>query len=349
MTENYKQIYNQIKKNWDAIAKPLDSMGKLEHLIAQIGAIQGTDKPRLEKTAALILCADNGIVEEGISQSDQSVTRICTENIARKETTVGIMASQANCDVFAVDLGVNTDDILTSEVLNKKIRKSTRNFLIEPAMTEPETHIAIETGKDLVRELKEEGYEAICIGEMGIGNTTTSAAIATALLKEKASDMTGRGAGLDDAKLAHKKEVIQTAIDQYDLYHADVMTVLQTVGGYDIAGMVGVYLAARKYKMPVVLDGAISMVAALVAEAMEPGTIHYLIPSHKSREPLAMKICEKLNLNPVLDAGMALGEGTGAVLFLGTLQTALKVYDFSVPFASSGVDQYVRYDEGAEV
>lgn len=325
----YLEIKRIIKSNWDKIAKPLDSLGKFEEVIARLGAIQGEVCPRAEKTAALILCGDNGIVEEGISQSDQSVTRICAENIAAGKTVAGIMARQAGAQIIVVDMGMAP--------------YGTKNFLKEPAMSHEAMECAVQKGTDLVLECKNKGFDVLCIGEMGIGNTTTSAAVAAALLGVRAAEVTGRGAGLDDKKLEKKISVVQQAIDKYGLYEADALTVLQIVGGFDIAGMVGVYLGAKKYGLPVILDGAISMVAALVASKIDSNVTDYLISSHISREPLAQKIVQLLELNPVLDADMALGEGTGALLMLGLVKTVIKVYEESVPFDESRVEQYKRY------
>lgn len=365
MTE-YEEIFSCIKKNWDSIAKPLDSLGHLEDLVARIGAVQGTVHPAAGKSAVIILCADNGVVEEGVSQVDQSVTRICSENIARGKTTVGIMAQESGTDIITVDVGINTSSELPG-IINRKIRNGTRNFCREPAMTEQELNSALEVGKNLAKECREKGYEIVCVGEMGIGNTTTSSALAASMLGLKAEMVTGRGAGLSDDGLARKIKVVQAALDKYgfspecegfssaeglscpyennseDFRRKFAMKALQTVGGFDIAAMTGIYLAARENHLPVVLDGAISLVAALAAEMIEKGTKNYLIPSHKSREPLVEKVTEALGLEPVLDASMALGEGTGAVLMMNIIHTAIAVYEKSVPFSFSGVEQYKRY------
>lgn len=341
---SFNQIFSQIKLNWDSIAKPLDSLGKLEEIVCRIGAVQGTVHPCVEKSAVLIFCGDNGVVEEGISQSDQSVTRICAENIAAGKTTVGIMASQCGTDVIAVDVGMNCGDV--KGVLNRKIRRGTRNFAKEKAMTREEVLSAIEIGKEMVADLKARGYNILCVGEMGIGNTTTSAAVACGLLKVKACQVTGRGAGLSAAGLEKKISVVQAAVDKYGLWNAGVLEVLEAVGGFDICAMAGAFLGARKQGIPVVLDGAISMVAALAAEGLEPGTVDFLVASHKSREPLVKMVCDALGVNPVLDAGMALGEGTGAVIMMGVIKTACAVYEKSVPFCESGVGQYTRFEGG---
>lgn len=339
-------LYKKIKHNWDIIAKPLDSMGKFEELIARIGAIQGNEKPELTKKAMLIFCADNGIVSEGVSQSGQEVTRICAENIALGKTTVGIMAREAGAEVFSIDVGINYDNSVSNElehVIMKKVRMGTRNFLEEPAMTLEETKRAIETGIEAVKEYKEKGYTLLGIGEMGIGNTTTTSAVAAGLLKLEAKVVTGRGAGLDDKGLERKREVVQRAIEKYDLYNKDALTVLQTVGGFDIAAMTGACIGGKKYGVPIVIDGVISQVSALIAEKLEPGVRDFLIPSHISREPVSIKICEELGLKPVIDASMALGEGTGAALMFSLLNVANRVYLDCVPFAESGVGQYERF------
>lgn len=342
MTE-YENYYFKIKNNWDLIAKPLDSLGKLENLISQIGAIQKKIYPSVKKSIALILCSDNGIVEEGVSQSEQSVTKICAKNIAAKKTTVGIIAKTSHTKIKVVDLGINSSQKIKN-VLDKKIRKGTRNFAKESAMTFDEMLRAIKIGKELVKECKKKKYNIICVGEMGIGNTTTSAAIVSSILKCDVKKIVGRGAGLSDEGLRKKISVIQNAIKKYNLYEKNPLEILQTVGGFDIAGMIGIFLGAKKYELPVVLDGVVSFAAALVAQSLDSEITKYLIPSHKSREPLVNEIIKNLNLSPVLDADMALGEGSGAVLMMNIIKVALEVYKKSVPFKKSGVEQYKRYD-----
>lgn len=342
LENDYAEYFDRIKSNWDTIAKPLDSLGKLELLVAKLGAIQRTEHPSCNKKCLVVLCADNGIVEEGISQSDQSVTRICAENIALGKTTVGIMAAQNNCTIVTYDVGINYPEKIQN-VINRKIRLGSRNFLKENAMTKEEVELALALGRVIVQECINRGMEIICVGEMGIGNTTTSAAVSAALLKVDGKITAGRGAGLSDAGLERKSAVINEAIKKYDLYNKSTQEILQAVGGYDIAVMTGIYLAAKEFKIPVVLDGAISMTAALAAERISNGTVDYLLPSHVSREPVGKLLCKELNLFPILDANMALGEGTGAVLLLGIIRTAIEVYEKSVPFSESNVQQYTRF------
>lgn len=341
--KSYEQMYKKIKENWDKIAKPLDSLGKFEELVCKLGAIQKQELPQCSKTALLVMCSDNGIVEEGISQSGQEVTKICSQNIAMGKTTVGIMAKQTNTEIFAYDVGINCSETVPGTI-NRKIRMGTRNFLLEPSMTKEECEKAIDFGISLVKEYKEKGFHLLCIGEMGIGNTCTSSAIASALLSLDAEKVTGPGAGLSNEALERKIRVVRTANEKYELKNKSAKEVLAYVGGYDIACMTGICLGAKKYSLPIILDGAISMVSALVAQRIEDGTVDYLLPSHISREPLVKKLCEELKIQPVIDGNMALGEGTGAVLFLGLLQTIIEVYKNSLSFSQSKVSQYTRFE-----
>lgn len=338
-----EEIKRKIKSNWDVVAKPLDGMGKFEILTAQIGAILGDEKINISKKAVVIMCADNGIVEEGISQSGQDVTRLVAENMGKGQSSVGKMASSIGADTIPVDIGINYSFPIPG-VLNRKVRQGTRNFKMEPAMTEAEVMKAICVGMEIVRECKEKGYRILATGEMGIGNTTTSSAIVASLLQCDVKEVTGRGAGLCDEKLIHKQQVIEEAITQYSLYGADPFEVLRTVGGLDIAGLVGVCIGGAIYHIPVVLDGSISMAASMVAEKLVPGTKDYLIPSHKGKEPAVMKMMQALNMEPVIDANLALGEGTGAVMMFPLLDMALAVYRESSSFSEIKVEQYERYE-----
>ena len=251
------------------------------------------------------------------------------------------MAAMIRADVTAVNVGIANP--VSDAVLPFCVRKGTRNFLKEPAMTGEEVYQAMQTGMDLVLAGKQKGYQLLGIGEMGIGNTTTSAAMTAVMLGLSADTVTGKGAGLDEQGLTHKKEVIEQALLRYGLRETDTFTILQTVGGLDIAAMAGAIIGGAVYHMPIVLDGVISLVAALVAERLLPNVRDFLIPSHRSKEPAAEKISEKLRLDPVIDAKMAVGEGTGAVMMLTLLKQAALVYQSCNSFEAAGVEQYERY------
>lgn len=336
------KIYKKVLENWDSIAKPLDGMGRFETITAQIGAILGTDEIDLSKKAVIIMCADNGIVEEGVTQSGQNVTAAVAAQMGKGASSVGKMAAKVGADTIPVDIGINGKEQIAG-VLNRKIRCGTRNFTKEPAMTREEVVKAIFTGMEIVSDCKKKGYHILATGEMGIGNTTTSGAVAAALLKCETDEVTGRGAGLCDEKLQRKKQIIAEAVKKYKLYEANPLTVLETVGGLDIAGLVGVCIGGGIFHIPIVLDGVISMVAALLSERIAQGTIWYLIPSHKGKEPAVEKLMKELKLDPVIDGRMALGEGTGAVMMLSLLEMALCVYRKRTLFSDIKVEQYERY------
>lgn len=336
------ELYKRILRNWDRIAKPLDGMGRFESLTAQIGAILGTEEIDIAKKAVIIMCADNGIVAEGISQSGQEVTAAVAAQMGRGNSSVGKMAAMIGADTIPIDIGINSCESIPG-VLDRKIRCGTRNFRKEPAMTREEAARAIDTGIEMVAVCKGKGYRILATGEMGIGNTTTSSAVTAALLRCKAEEVTGRGAGLCEEKLRQKKQIITEAIEKYGLYGAEPFSVLETVGGLDIAGLAGVCIGGAVYHLPVVLDGVISMAAALLAESLVPGTKKYLIPSHKGKEPAVEMLTKALGLESVIDGELALGEGTGAVMMMSLLDMALCVYHGGTLFSDIKVKQYARY------
>ena len=241
-------------------------------------------------------------------------------------------------------MGIDTDRPIPG-VLDRKVRRSTGNIAREPAMTRQQALHALETGMELAAQAAADGVQALGIGEMGIGNTTTSSAVAAALLQKKAEEVTGRGAGLDDVKLQKKIRVIQETIERCDLYQASATEVLAKVGGFDIAAMAGACMGAAIYEIPLILDGLISMVAALAAERLLPGSKDFLIASHASREPATIALIKELALAPVIYADMALGEGTGAMMLLPMLAMAKAVYDETNSFSDAGVETYHRYGD----
>lgn len=337
-----KEIKNQIRANWDAVAKPLDGLGAFEELTAKIGAALGTASFDLKKKAVIVMCADNGIVAEGVSQSGQEVTAAVAASMGKQESSVGKMAKSIGAEVFPVDIGINCSEKIEG-VLDKKIMPGTRNFRKEPAMTEKEVLAAVEVGIKLVRQCKEMGFSLLATGEMGIGNTTTSSAAAAALTGCAVEEITGRGAGLSDAGLQKKRRIITEALKKYDLKKENTLHILSAVGGLDIAGLAGVFIGGAVCQIPVVIDGVIGTVAALAAERLVPGTREYMIPSHKSREPAAEYMLKELGLSPVIDASLALGEGTGAVMMFALLDTVMALYETRTTFSDISVEQYVRF------
>lgn len=337
-----ENIGKLVKAGWDRIAKPLDGLGVFEDLISRIGMISGSADIDIRKKAVIIMCADNGIVDEGVSQCGREVTLAVARSMGEAGTSVGKMAAYVQADTIPVDIGIDTSEKIEG-VLDRKVRRGTRNFATEPAMTDEETLKAISVGIDMVRICRDLGYRLIATGEMGIGNTTTSSAVASALLKINPDDITGRGAGLDDDGLSRKRTVIKKSIDKYGLYEKTPFEILRTVGGLDIAGLAGVCIGGALYHIPIVLDGVISMVSALVAERLVPGVKYYLIPSHKGKEPAVNILSDALSLNPVIEGRMALGEGTGAVMMFALLDMAMCIYNDRTSFEDIEIEEYKRF------
>lgn len=329
--------------HWDGIAKPLDGLGKLEELVKKIAGITGTADVDIGEKAIIIMCADNGIIEEGVSQSEHEVTSIVAANMAKGLASICRMAGIAGADVIPVDIGMK-DTIVQKNLMDAKVAPGTRNFLKEPAMTEKELMKAIGIGINMVAEWKEKGYQILATGEMGIGNTTTSSALASVLLDIPVESVTGKGAGLSREGIEHKKRVISQAIKKHGLKKEQTWRTLMTVGGLDIAGLTGVYIGGAIYHVPVIIDGVISAVAALAAERLIPGCREYMLPSHMGKEPAAAAIMAELGLEPIIDAGLALGEGTGAVLLFPMLDMALEVYRENTTFEDVNIGQYERFE-----
>lgn len=344
------EVLAKAQARWNSIAKPLHGLGKLEEMIARIAAIQGSVIPTLKKRAILVMCADNGVVCEGVSQTGKEVTAIVTRNFTRGETSVNKMADVVHAKIFPVDIGVDADlqteasDLGNIPLFHRKIARGTKNFLIEDAMTSDEVLYAIKIGIDLVKICKDEGIHLIGTGEMGIGNTTTAAAITAVLLDVSVEEVTGKGAGLSSMGLQRKMQVITNGIQNRRPNPTRPLEVLQKLGGLDIAGLVGVFLGGAMYKVPIILDGMITAVAALLAKRLCPMASKYMLASHLSKEPASRYILNELGLHPIIDGNLCLGEGTGACLLLGMLDTAMCVYENCTTFEDIAVEHYVEME-----
>lgn len=427
---------------WNSLAKPVGSLGELERLAVRMAGMRGTADVCAKRRTIVVFCADNGVTAEGICGSDPALTAVIAANIAAGRGNVSAMAKAAGCEVICVDVGMfspeksscagvgdpprsvfadtmdgksEKKELFSSGrawtekapgMVSCRVRAGTRNFAREPAMTPMEAEAAISVGMELAKKLADDGADLLLAGEAGIGNTTTSAAVAAALLNLPANAVAGRGAGLDDEGLARKVRVIEEALDKYGLRKEETIFsrgndssanaegrqvcsecegfsqekacremagdqqtdsaagtddqilemekirrseeafhILCCVGGLDIAAMAGFYIGCAKNRVPVILDGAISAAAALLAERLAPGTRSYLLASHQSREPMAAYILEELGLNPILRAGLALGEGTGGICLLPLIDIALAACSNAATFAESGLD--VNVESGA--
>ncbi len=333
------EMLRRSKEKWLTVAKPLFSLGRLETLVSQIAAVTGDIRADVSKKALVIMCADNGVVDEGVTQCDSSITAMVTENFTKRRASVSIMAERAGCDLFPVDIGVMTDvpGVTKRDI---KIRKGTDNITRGAAMTVGEAVRAVETGINIVCSLKERGYRLIATGEMGIGNTTTSAAVLSVLLDAEPETVTGRGAGLSSEGLIRKTDAVRRAIEVNMPDKSNITDVLAKVGGLDIAGLCGVFLGGAACGVPVIIDGLISATAALCAARMKESVRGYMIPSHVSKEPAGRIVLDALGLEPYFDCGMFLGEGSGAVMLMPLIDMACDVYRDMQTFDSWDRDGY---------
>ena len=320
------------------LAKPPGSLGRLESLSVQIAGITGKLDNQIHDNALLVFAADNGVVAEGVSSAPQSVTLQQTVNLTRAKTGASVLAQHFGDRVIVCDVGVNAD-IRESAVLNRKIAYGTGNIAHGPAMTRQQALQAMMTGAQLAMETP---ADALGIGEMGIGNTTTSSAVLSVLLGLAVESVTGRGGGITDDSFRKKKQVISQAIALNHPDPTDVVDILSKVGGFDIAAMCGAFLGAAASHRPVVIDGFISAVAALCAAKLCPTAAGYFVPSHASYEVGYRKAMEAMDLEPIFLLGMRLGEGSGCPLAFRVLDAACAVLSHMATFDQAGInDEYL--------
>lgn len=328
-------------KNWDSLCKPLRGLGWLEEALVQMAGIYRVANPHPDKRVVLIMGADNGVVEEGVTQTDSSVTIQVLENMGDHLSTACVMCNLAGCDLVPVNIGALTDG-KHPRILNRAVRHGTDNIAKGPAMSRKECIRAILTGIDVVLQMKKEGYQLIVTGEMGIGNTTTSAACAAILFDQPVEAVTGRGAGLSTEGLNRKIAAVKKAIDVNHPDKNDAIDVISKVGGLDIAGMVGCYLGAAYAQMPILIDGLISAISAYLAVMLCETSKEYMLATHCTTEPASMLVMERLGLKAPLNAGMHLGEGTGAIMGLSLIDQALNVYYHLTTWDGGSVEAYTH-------
>ena len=329
------------KEHWDGLGKPLGSLGRLEDVIIQIAGIQRTGDVHIDRKALVIMCADNGVVEEGVTQCGQEVTATVAENFLDEKSCVAIMCRRAGTKICPVDIGMAVD---TPRVEKRKIAYGTKNMAKEPAMTREQAVAAIEVGIAKAEELHAQGYEMLATGEMGIGNTTTSSAMTAVYLGLDVETVTGRGAGLSSHGLQRKIHAIKQAIAVNQPDPEDPLDVLAKVGGLDIAGMCGLFLGGAAQQMPVIMDGFISQVAALTAMRLVPECADYILASHVSEEPGANILLKALEKDAFLTCGMRLGEGSGAVALFPILDFASDIYHKMSTFVQADIVEYQPLD-----
>ena len=330
---------NAARRRQAQLAKPPGSLGRLEELSIQLAGITGNVHNQIKKKHLLVFAADNGVVSEGVSSAPQSVTLQQTINLTRAKTGASTLCKHFGCDITVCDVGVNAT-IKDVKVLNRKIAYGTQNIIQGSAMTREQAVQAITTGIELAMETD---ADVIGIGEMGIGNTTTSSAVLSVLLDADVDAVTGRGGGITDQSFQKKKQVIQTAIKVNQPDKQDVIDVLSKVGGFDIAAMCGAFIGCAATRRPVVIDGFISAVAALCAYKLCPNSVYYFIPSHASYEIGYQLAMNAMNLEPIFLLGMRLGEGSGCPLAFEILSAACAIINDMATFDEAGInDDYLE-------
>lgn len=325
------------KERLDNLAKPMGSLGRLEEIAIQLAGITGKLNNKITKKAIVLMCSDNGVCEEGVASSPQLVTATQTINFLRGVTGVAVLAKHSGCDLKVVDIGVK-NDISHINLINKKIRKGTWNSAKGQAMTREEALKCIDIGFSMIGNLKNEGYHCIGTGEMGIGNTTTSSSILIALTGCSIEDGVGKGAGLTEEQFHRKKATVKRILEVNQVNSEDPIDVLHKVGGFDIAGLVGLYLGAAFYRMPIVVDGFISAVAALVAYRINPMVKEFMFPSHISSEKGYNIAINELGLSPMFNLEMRLGEGSGCPFAFNVIESATAIINEMATFEEAEVD-----------
>ena len=333
-----RAVMDAARKRQAELAKPPGSLGALEDMSIRLAGITGQVCPKMDSCRVAVFAADNGVVAEGVSSAPQSVTKQQTINLMRGKTGAAVLAKHFGCGLTVCDVGVNAD-IYESAVLNRKIAYGTQNICTGPAMTREQTLQAILTGAEIARTVD---ADVIGVGEMGIGNTTTSSAVLAVLLGADVEAVTGRGGGITEESFRKKKAVIRTAIEVNRPDRDDVVGVLSKVGGFDLAAMCGAFLGAAAARRPAVIDGLISAAAALCAVRLCPNVRGYLVPSHASFEIGYRLAMEAMDLRPLFDLGMRLGEGSGCPLAFQVLDAACAVINDMATFDEAGInDDYL--------
>ena len=323
----------------DQLTKPLGSLGRLEELSVLLAGIFGEATPSIGRKTVILAAGDHGVVAEGVSAYPQDVTPAMVMNFLGGGAAINVLAKHAGAEIVVLDAGVAADLPSHPSLRSVKIGRGTGNIALGPAMTREQAIQCLETGIETCREQIAAGSDLIACGDMGIGNTTPSSAITSVITGAGTEVTTGRGTGLDDAALAHKASVVRRAIDVNRPDPKDGLDVLMKVGGFEIGVLAGVFLGAAAGHRPVVVDGFISGAAALIAYTIAPEAGHRFIASHRSVEPGHGIALSFMDLNPLLDMGMRLGEGTGATLSMHVIEAAAKCLSGMATFAEAGVSE----------
>jgi nicotinate-nucleotide--dimethylbenzimidazole phosphoribosyltransferase len=324
-------LAEQIQGRLDRLTKPLGSLGRLEEICVRYGVARGTGELKLARKAVYVFCADHGVTSEGVSAYPAEVTQQMVRNFAAGGAAINVLCRQYGIDAFIVDVGVRGEP--EAGVIGRKIAPGTRNLLREPAMTREQAGRAIGIGEEMAGG----GYDIVGTGEMGIGNTTAAAAVVAAMTGRDPAEVVGRGTGIDEERWRHKVEVVRRALELHRPDPGDPVGVLAAVGGFEIGAIAGLIVGAAAARVAVVVDGFIATAGALLAAGIEPGVQEGLFFAHRSAEAGHVVALEALGARPLLDLGMRLGEGTGAALAIGVIESAVRLYNEMATFDSAGV------------
>ena len=333
-----QEAMERVQTRLDMLTKPQGSLGQLEVIAKQLGGIQGTAEPQVRGKAVLLMAGDHGVVEEGVSAFPQEVTPQMVYNFLRGGAAINVLSRQADAEVVCTDVGV-AFPLEPEELMRKRVRSGTANIAKGPAMTRKEALQALLTGAEVAQGAIERGINVLATGDMGIGNTTPSSAIVAVFTGQDIAKVVGRGTGINDRSLAHKRAVIEKALAINVPNPDDPLDVLTKVGGLEIAAIAGAILQAAASRTAVVIDGFISTASALIAAKLSPTSVHYMIPSHGSVEPGHRSALRLLGFEPMLNLNMRLGEGTGAALSFYLIEAATRILKEMATFADAGVSE----------
>ncbi|HWK22868.1 MAG TPA: nicotinate-nucleotide--dimethylbenzimidazole phosphoribosyltransferase [Ureibacillus sp.] len=330
------QAQEQMKQHLNSLTKPLGSLGLLESLAIQIAGITGNVQPKIDPAMVVLMAADHGVTGEGVSAFPSEVTQQMVRNFITGGAAINVLSRASNASVQVVDIGIN-GDLLLPGVINRKIRYGTNNMVQGPAMERTEAVSAIESGIEVAQSTIQKGARLLALGEMGIGNTTASSAMVAVLGQLSIDQVVGLGTGINPEEKVKKANVIKKAIEINQPNPADPIDVLSKIGGLEIAGLVGIVLGAAAAKVPVLIDGFITAVAALTAVRINPECVHYLIASHQSVEPGHIFVNKLLGLQPLVNLNLRLGEGSGTAIALPIVRSAIQIANEMATFEQAGV------------
>lgn len=325
-----------VEKYLDTLTKPPGSLGRLEEIVIELGKMTGEAFPQVTKPGVIVFAADHGITAEGVSAFPKEVTEQMVRNFLNGGAAINVFSRAIGAEFAIVDIGIDSD-IEEEGLTSKKVRRGTGNFYKEDAMTRDEAIQALEIGYEQGKEMIDKGVKCLILGEMGIGNTTPSSAITAVLSGKDMSKLVGGGTGLVSESILHKQKVIEQAIANRKPNSNDPIDLLSKIGGLEIAGMAGAMLAAASHRVPILVDGFIATVSALIADRIAEGAANYMFVGHQSVEPGHVAAAELLGKKPLVDLGMRLGEGTGAAVAFPILRAATLALKEMSTFASAGV------------